>query len=54
MDGGMLAAIGQRAVTHLSLPDRMLQPHALVQQAGGPEILTPFDAEGPLNTLLAD
>jgi Sulfotransferase family len=54
MDGGMLAAIGQRAVTHLSLPGRMLQPHALVQRAGGPKLLAPFDAEGALHVLLED
>lgn len=54
MDGGMLAAIGQRAVTHLSLPERMLQPQALVQRAGGPELLAPFDAEGALHLLLED
>ena len=54
MDGGMLAAIGQRAVTRLSLPERMLQPQALMQRVGGPALLAPFDAAGPLHILLED
>ena len=52
MDGGMLAAIGNRAVTRLSLPERMLQPQALMQRVGGPALLAPFDAAGPLHILL--
>ena len=52
--GGVLAALGQRAVTRLSLPDRMLQAEALLQRAGGPMVLAPFDGEAAFRVLLED
>jgi hypothetical protein len=51
---GMLAALGQQAVTRLSLPDRLLQAEALIRRGGGPAALEPFEAEAPLRTLLDD
>jgi hypothetical protein len=48
----MLAALGQQAVTRLSLPDRLLQAEALIQRSGGPAALAPFDGESPLRVLL--
>src|SRR4051794_15037578 len=49
---GMLAAIGKRAVTHLSLPDRLLQPEALLRRAGAAAPLADFSGEAPLRLLL--
>ena len=51
---GMLAALGQQAVTRLSLPDRLLQAEALIRRGGGPAALEPFGAEAPLRILLDD
>src|SRR4051794_27354441 len=51
---GMLSALGQRAVTRLSLPDRLLQAETLIRRGGGPATLEPFGAEAPLRTLLND
>ncbi|KAA2212839.1 sulfotransferase family protein [Teichococcus oryzae] len=49
---GMLAALGQRAVTHLGLPDRFLQPDALLHRAKAAEALAAFDGEAPFRMLL--
>lgn len=49
---GMLAALGQRAVTHLGLPDRLLQPGPLLRRAGAAEALAAFDGEAPFHILL--
>jgi Sulfotransferase family len=54
MDGGIFAALGQRAVNLLSLPDRMLRPEALMRRGGGPAGLMPIDIEAPLRVLLED
>jgi hypothetical protein len=54
--GGLLAAMGQRLVGALRLPDRMLRPEALMRAAAGadPGVLAAFDAEAPLRLLLAE
>jgi hypothetical protein len=50
---GMLAALGQHAVAHLGLPDRLLQPDALLRHAEAAEALAAFDGEVPFRILLA-
>jgi len=54
MNGGLLAAAGQRAVDLLGLPERMLQPEGLMRRFGGQACLAPFDGENPLRMLLDD
>jgi len=51
--GGLLAALGQRAVTGLSLPRRMLDAEALLRKHGA-AALAPFDGEPPFRMLLED
>jgi hypothetical protein len=51
---GLLAAMGQRLVQGLRLPDRMLRPEALLRRAGAAEALAPFDGEAPLRLLLEE
>jgi hypothetical protein len=54
MNGGLLAAAGQRAVDLLGLPERMLQPEALMRRFEGQACLAPFEGENPLRMLLDD
>ena len=49
---GMLTALGQRAVTQFRLPDRLLQPDALLHRTRAAEALAAFDGETPLRILL--